>query len=89
MSLLRTSEDFHIFLAHKLNAAWDELQTARDGGEIAAASEEAMAIKGVLHELGIFENVNERAHAMRTPAPEPASVSPDDLAGSGNHEMVA
>jgi hypothetical protein len=78
-------EWFLTFLARTLNAADEQMTKAVDYIEIAAASDEVMALKRVLHDLGVYGKVVDRAAVMRYTAlrnAEPVGVTPVDPAGS-------
>jgi len=85
-------EWFLTFLARTLNAANEQMAKAVHLDEIAAASDEVMALKRVLHDLGVYGKVTDRAAVMRFTAlrnAEPVGVTPVDPAGSVATEAVA
>jgi hypothetical protein len=85
-------EWFLTFLARTLNAADEQMTKAAHLDEIAAASDEVMALKRVLHDLGVYGKVADRAAVMRYTALRNAEVegeSPRPSASVTSEQAVA
>jgi ABC-type phosphonate transport system ATPase subunit len=70
-------EWFITFLARRMNAANEQMTAALDYDQIAAASDEIMALSAVLHDLGVYGLVVDRAAVMRFTALRNAGAEGD------------